>query len=62
VLTASDGIEAIALYVQHRHQISTVLVDLIMPSMDGFTTIGRCKNLTLKSKFIAMSGLASNAQ
>jgi hypothetical protein len=62
VLTASDGIEAIALYVQHRHQISTVLVDLIMPSMDGFTTIRTLQKLNPQVKVIAMSGLASNAQ
>ena len=62
VLTASDGIEAIALYVQHRHQINTVLVDLIMPSMDGFTTIRTLQKLNPQVKVIAMSGLTSNAQ
>ncbi len=39
VLTASDGIEAIALYAQHKNDISTVLIDMIMPEMDGVTTI-----------------------
>ena len=35
-ITASDGIEAIALYVEHRDEISLVLTDMVMPSMDGY--------------------------
>ncbi|HLO89089.1 MAG TPA: ATP-binding protein, partial [Nostocaceae cyanobacterium] len=35
VITACDGIEAIALYVKHREQIALVLTDIVMPSMDG---------------------------
>jgi hypothetical protein len=62
VLTAKDGIEAIALYVQHRTQISLVLVNLVMPSMDGFTTIRTLQKLNSQVKIIATSGLVSNAQ
>lgn len=62
VLTASDGIEAIAAYVQHRTQISLVLLDLMMPSMDGFITIRTLHKLNRQVKIIATSGLASNAQ
>jgi len=36
-ITASDGIEAIALYAEHRDEISLVLTDMVMPSMDGLT-------------------------
>ncbi|HEY9884465.1 MAG TPA: PAS domain S-box protein, partial [Thermosynechococcaceae cyanobacterium] len=39
VLTANDGIEAIALYAQHKDSIHLVLVDMMMPSMDGLTAI-----------------------
>lgn len=62
VLTASDGIEAIALYVQHRTQISLVLIDLMMPLMDGLTTIRTLQKLNPQVKIIATSGLTSNAQ
>ncbi|WP_318780346.1 PAS domain S-box protein [Atlanticothrix silvestris] len=38
-LAASNGIEAIALYAQHKHNISAVLMDMMMPEMDGMTAI-----------------------
>ncbi len=39
VMTAHNGIEAIALYVEFQNEISLVLTDIVMPSMDGLTTI-----------------------
>lgn len=62
VLTASDGIEAIALYAQHRHNIDLVLVDLMMPSMDGPTTIRTLKKIDPHIKIVAVSGLLSSSQ
>ena len=60
VLTASDGIEAIALYAQHKNEISTVLMDMMMPSMDGPTAIRILKKMNPQVKIIAVSGLASS--
>ena len=60
VLTASDGIEAVALYVQHREEISLVLVDMMMPSMDGPTTIRTLQKINPLVKIIAVSGLTSS--
>lgn len=60
VLTASDGIEAIALYAQHKHEISLVLMDMMMPSMDGPTTIRTLQKLNPQVKIIAVSGLDSS--
>lgn len=60
VLTASDGIEAVALYVQHREEISLVLVDMMMPSMDGPTTIRTLQKINPSVKIIAVSGLTSS--
>jgi signal transduction histidine kinase len=62
VMTASDGIEAIAVYVQHRAQISLVVIDLRMPTMDGPTTIRTLQKLNPQVKIVAVSGLASNTQ
>lgn len=62
VMTASDGIEAIAVYVQHRAQISLVVIDLMMPTMDGPTTIRTLQKLNPQVKIVAVSGLASNTQ
>jgi PAS domain S-box-containing protein len=62
VRTASDGIEAIALYAQHKDEISVVLMDMMMPSMDGATTIRTLQKINPKVKIIAVSGLGSNDQ
>jgi two-component system, cell cycle sensor histidine kinase and response regulator CckA len=59
VLTASDGIEAIALYAQHKADISAVLMDMMMPEMDGLTTIRTLQKINSQVKIIATSGLAS---
>ncbi|MBE9168474.1 response regulator [Pleurocapsales cyanobacterium LEGE 06147] len=60
VLTASDGIEAIAIYAQHKDRIAVVLMDMMMPSMDGSTTIRALHKINPQLKIIATSGLISN--
>jgi len=60
VLTASDGIEAVALYTQHKEEISVVLIDMMMPSMDGPTTIRILQKINPQVKIIGVSGLVSN--
>jgi CheY-like chemotaxis protein len=60
VLLASDGIEAIALYTQHKEKINVVLIDMMMPNIDGPTTIGVLQKINPQVKIIAISGLVSN--
>src|SRR5579883_2911523 len=62
VLTANDGIEAIALYAQHRDAIRLVLVDMMMPLMDGLTTIRTLQRMNPQVKTLALSGLLSRTQ
>ena len=62
VFTANDGIEAVSLYAEHQDEISVVLTDMMMPSMDGSTTIRTLQKLNPQLKIIAVSGLASNEQ
>jgi len=62
VLTASDGIEAIALYAQHQAEIEVVLLDMIMPSMDGPTTIRTLRKMNPQIKIVATSGLVTSNQ
>ncbi len=62
VLTAPDGIEAVAMYAQHKSKISLVLVDMMMPTMDGVTTIRTLQKINPQVKIIAISGFASNSQ
>ena len=60
VITAHDGIDAIALYAQHKQEISAVLVDIMMPAMDGSTTIRTLQKINPQLKTIAMSGLVTS--
>ena len=62
VLTAKDGLEAIAIYTQHQHDISLVILDLMMPSMDGQTTILALKQMNPEVKAIAISGLITSRE
>lgn len=59
-LTASDGIEAVALYAEHQQEISVVVTDMMMPFMDGPTTIRTLQKINPQVKIIATSGLASS--
>jgi CheY-like chemotaxis protein len=60
VLVANDGLEAIAVYVQHKDEISAVLMDMMMPSLNGSKTIGVLKKLNPLVNIIAVSGLTSS--
>jgi PAS domain S-box-containing protein len=60
VLTANGGIEAISLCAQYKHKIAVALVDMMMPSMDGSTTIQTLQKIDPTIKAIAVSGFVSN--
>jgi two-component system, cell cycle sensor histidine kinase and response regulator CckA len=60
VLVARDGMEAIALYTQHIREINIVLIDMMMPSMDGPTTIRILRKINPNIKIVGFSGLGSN--
>ncbi|WP_414541499.1 PAS domain S-box protein [Nostoc sp. CCY0012] len=56
-LIASNGIEAIALYAQHKKHISAVLMDIMMPEMDGITAIRTLQKMNPQVQIIACSGI-----
>ncbi|MEH1801904.1 MAG: response regulator [Nostoc sp.] len=60
ILVASDGIEAIALYAQNRDKISAVLMDIMLPSLDGLTAIRTLRKINPQVRIIASSGLMSD--
>lgn len=60
VLTASNGREAIALYEQHKNEIQLVFLDMMMPYMDGLSTIQGLQEINPSVKVIATSGLAES--
>lgn len=60
VLTARDGTEALAIYAEHKKKIDAVLMDMMMPYLDGPSTIRALQKLDPGIKIIASSGLSSN--
>jgi PAS domain S-box-containing protein len=61
VISASDGQQAIATYKQIKEKISLVLLDIMMPNMDGSCTINELQKINPNLEIIAMSGLTINA-
>ncbi|MGA9380616.1 MAG: PAS domain S-box protein [Phormidium sp.] len=61
VISACDGQEAIPIYQQNRDKISLVLLDMMMPNMDGYSTINQLEKINPNLNIIAMSGLTANA-
>ena len=62
VLTACDGTEAIARYAQHRERIAATITDMVMPYMDGTSTIRAIRKLNPAARIIASSGFAGDMQ
>jgi CheY-like chemotaxis protein len=60
VLTASDGAEAIPLYSQNRDKIKIVLMDMMMPIMDGPASISELLEIDPQVRIIAVSGLTES--
>jgi PAS domain S-box-containing protein len=61
-MIANDGVEAIALYVKHSQEISIILMDIIMPSINGLNAICTLKTINPNVKIIANSGLSEHRQ
>ena len=57
VMTATDGVDALAAYLENKKAISLVLTDMAMPLMDGAAVIRALLKLNPAVKIIAASGL-----
>jgi PAS domain S-box-containing protein len=62
VVTANDGAEALACYAQRSGEIAVVLLDMMMPVMDGPATIRVLEKFKPTPRVIATSGLTDNAR
>ncbi|MCC5638869.1 PAS domain S-box protein [Nostoc sp. CHAB 5844] len=62
VVRARDGMEAIAVYTEHQNKISAAIIDMMMPNMDGATTIRTLQKINPQLPIIAVSGLATSEQ
>jgi two-component system cell cycle sensor histidine kinase/response regulator CckA len=58
VLSANDGADAVALYAQNKNKVEVILMDMMMPVMDGHASIKAIRKINPEVKIIAVSGLA----
>jgi PAS domain S-box-containing protein len=59
VLLASDGTEAMAIYSENKNSIDAILMDMVMPYMDGAATIRAIRKLNPNIKIISSTGVGS---
>ncbi len=59
VLTAADGAEGVSVYGRHHASISVVVLDMMLPLIDGATAIRMFRKLVPEMEFVAISGLPS---
>ncbi|MBD2328769.1 PAS domain S-box protein [Alkalinema sp. FACHB-956] len=61
-LVANNGIAAIELYTQHRNEVKVIIIDIMMPDVDGITTIRVLKSMNPQAVIIAVSGLSAHRE
>lgn len=57
VLEAADGLAAVEQLTAHRDEVDVVLTDMMMPGIDGATTIRRLREIRPGIPIVAASGL-----
>ncbi len=57
VLTAANGVEALAVYQAHQGEIAVVITDMMMPLMDGAALIRTLSEINPQIKIVGTSGL-----
>lgn len=60
VWQAANGADGVRLYLEHRKQISAVLLDVLMPGMDGPTTLTTLLKLAPRLPCAFMTGGSGN--
>jgi two-component system, cell cycle sensor histidine kinase and response regulator CckA len=62
VVMACDGVDAIAVYAIHQDEVRAVLIDVMMPLMDGTTAIKALQRFNFRHqlKIIACSGVVAS--
>ena len=58
VLTAADGVQAVELYEKRRDEIDLVLLDILMPKMDGLEALEKIMKINPKARVLVISGYA----
>jgi two-component system, cell cycle sensor histidine kinase and response regulator CckA len=60
VLVATDGVEAIEIFLQHKHEISVVVLDLGLPKLNGWEALQKMRKADPTLKPILASGYISS--
>jgi CheY-like chemotaxis protein len=60
VLTASDGIEALSIFEEHRDKVDCILLDIQMPRMNGIVTLQNLRKISEDVKVIIVSGYVTD--
>ncbi|MDX8411054.1 MAG: response regulator [Mariprofundaceae bacterium] len=61
VLEASDGLEAIDVFVANQNEISLIIMDVIMPKLGGVEAIERIREIRPDIKVIFSTGYYKRA-
>jgi two-component system, cell cycle sensor histidine kinase and response regulator CckA len=61
VIAAADGAEGVAVYAEHRNDVRLVLLDMMMPIMDGPSTARAMLRMNRHVRIVGASGLADSA-
>ncbi len=59
-ILARNGLEAVEIFQSHKDQISLVVLDLIMPIMDGQRAFTQIKKISKNSKILITTGYAAD--
>jgi DNA-binding response OmpR family regulator len=60
VLVAMDGVEAIEIFLRHKHEISVVVLDLGLPKLNGWEALQKMRKVDPTLKPILASGYISS--
>jgi len=60
VLVATDGIEAVEIFLRHKDEISVVVLDLGLPKLNGWEALQRMRKADPTLKPILASGYISS--
>lgn len=62
ILSAGDGLEAIEVFKEHRHEVDLVILDLIMPRLSGVETFHSLRAISAKIPVVITSGYTKHDQ
>lgn len=61
VLTAKDGAEAVAIYIQNKEEVKVGIIDYMMPIMNGHATAAALRNISPEIKIVLASGFKESS-